>query len=170
MAYHGATPASCLRDAHERATLTHAMSLEIDIRHFDELSAREVYDLMHLRDLVFVVGQKITAVPEVDGLDPQCAHARAVLDGRLVGTARIFVDEEPVVVGRVAVHTDLQRSGVGTTMMRSVQAWLDERPAELHAQAYLERWYSSLGWERFGEEFVEAEIPHVMMRWPARAL
>ncbi len=139
--------------------------LRFDIQHFDELTAREVYDLMHLRDLVFVVGQKITAVAEVDGLDPDCAHARAFADDRLVGTARLFVDERPVIVGRVAVHPDVQRSGVGTEMMLFIQEWLGDRHAELHAQAYLEGWYASLGWRRFGEEFVEAEIPHVMMRW-----
>jgi ElaA protein len=139
--------------------------LDLDIKHFDELTAREVYDLMHLRDLVFVVGQKITAVPEVDGLDPQCAHARCFVDGKLVGTARIFVDEDPMVVGRVAVHPDYQRQGIGTKLMEHVQAWLDGRAAELHAQAYLEQWYARLGWERFGDEFMEAEIPHVMMRF-----
>lgn len=140
--------------------------LRFDLYHFDELTAREVYDLLHLRDVVFVVGQKITAVPEVDGLDPQCAHARAVLDGEVVGTARIFVDETPLIVGRVAVHPDHQGQGIGTELMQFVQRWLGRRPAELHAQAYLEDWYTRLGWQRFGEPFVEAEIPHVMMRWP----
>lgn len=136
----------------------------IDIKHFDELSSREIYDILHLRDVVFVVGQKITAVPEVDGLDPQCAHVRAFVDGALAGTARIFVDEDPLVVGRVAVRPDLQRSGIGTRMMEFVGEWLDGRPAELHAQAYLEAWYARLGWTRFGDPFEEAEIPHVMMR------
>lgn len=139
----------------------------VDIAPFDALTARELYDVMHLRDLVFVVGQKITAVPEIDGLDPQCHHARAFIDGRLIGTTRIFANEDPIVVGRVAIHPDFQRGGWGTRMMRAVQDWLGARRAELHAQAYLEQWYSSLGWERFGQPFDEAEIVHVMMRWPA---
>lgn len=142
--------------------------LTFDIVPFDDLTAREVYDLLHLRDVVFVVGQKITAVPEVDGLDPECAHARAFRNGTLVGTARIFIHERPLVVGRVAVHPDVQRAGIGTHLMQYVQQWLGARGAELHAQSYLETWYASLGWERFGDEFIEAEIPHVMMRWPAQ--
>jgi ElaA protein len=142
--------------------------LEFDIQHFDQLTAREVYDVMHLRDVVFVVGQKITAVPEVDGLDPECAHARAFDDGRLVGTARIFVDRRPMSVGRVAVHPDFQGQGIGTRLMEYVQSWLGARPAELHAQAHLEKWYADLGWERVGEQFVEAEIPHVTMVWNAQ--
>ena len=144
------------------------MELTIDIKGFDDLTNLELYDLLHLRDVVFVVGQKITAVAEVDGLDPQCLHARALTaQGRAIGTARIFADETPMVVGRVAVHPDYQRGGIGSRLMRHVQQWLGEREAELHAQAYLEGWYAGLGWQRFGEPFDEAEIPHVMMRWPS---
>lgn len=136
-----------------------------DLKHFDELTTRELYALLQLRDEVFVVGQKITAVPEVDGLDLFCSHVRAFLDDRLVGTARIFVDEDPIIVGRVAIHPDVQRTGIGSQMMAFIGDWLGSRPAELHAQAYLEAWYTRMGWERFGEPFDEAEIPHVMMRW-----
>lgn len=142
--------------------------LHCDLRHFDELTTRELYDLLHLRDLVFVVGQKITAVPEIDGLDPQCVHARLVDgDGVLLGTARIFAAQRPLVVGRVAVHPDRQRGGVGTVLMQQIQQWLGDRPAELHAQAHLEAWYTRLGWRRVGELFEEAEIPHVTMVWDA---
>ena len=139
--------------------------MRFDLWHFDELTAREVYDLLHLRDLVFVVGQKITSVAEVDGLDPQCAHARAFLDEKLVGTVRVFVDARPLVVGRVAVHPDHQGNGIGTAMMEFVQGWLGARTTELPAQAHLEPWYTRLGWTRVGDPYIEADIPHVTMRW-----
>jgi ElaA protein len=135
------------------------------IKHYRDLSKDELYQIMVLRDLVFVVGQKITAVPEVDGRDPECEHAMLNVEDELVGTARIFCDEEPVVVGRVAVHSDWQGRGLGTVLMQAVQKHLGARHAELHAQAHLEDWYSRLGWQRSGEEFEEAKIPHVMMRW-----
>ncbi|RAL25506.1 GNAT family N-acetyltransferase [Lujinxingia litoralis] len=140
---------------------------DVQIKTFEELTKRELYQVMVLRNEVFVVGQKITAEPEVDGLDVDCAHVLLRREGRLVATARIFYREAPLVVGRVAVHPDCQRQGLGTVVMRAVQRYLGERPAELHAQAHLETWYQELGWERFGEPFVEAEIEHVMMRWPA---
>jgi ElaA protein len=138
---------------------------ETVIKHYRELSKDELYQIMVLRDLVFVVGQKITAVPEVDGRDPECEHAMLFVDGELVGTARIFCDLEPIVVGRVAVHSGWQGRGLGTVLMQAVQEHLGGRAAELHAQAHLEDWYSRLGWQRFGEMFEEAQIPHVMMRW-----
>ncbi len=141
--------------------------LRFDVLHFDDMTARDFHDIAWLRNVVFVVGQKITAEEEIDGRDPECAHARLFLGERLIGTARIFVDESPMVVGRVAVHTDLQRGGYGTRVMEGVQEFLGDRAAELHAQAHLEDWYERLGWERFGDVFEEANIPHVMMRWPA---
>ncbi|RDV39761.1 GNAT family N-acetyltransferase [Bradymonadaceae bacterium TMQ3] len=142
-------------------------TLDVQIKTFEELSKLELYEVMVLRNEVFVVGQKITAEPEVDGLDVDCAHVLLRADERLVGTARIFHKTSPMVVGRVAVHPEFQGQGLGTKVMEAVQRYLGERAAELHAQAHLERWYTTLGWERYGEPFVEAEIPHVMMRWPS---
>ena len=133
---------------------------------WDELTRDQAYAIMCLRDLVFVVGQKITAVPELDGLDTQCAHAMLHVDGQLVGTARIFHLQTPRSVGRVAIHTDRQGEGLGSQLMLAVQEWMLEQapgPAELHAQAHLEDWYASLGWRRVGDVFMEAEIPHVTM-------
>jgi ElaA protein len=132
---------------------------------FEELSLNELYGILHLRDLVFVVGQKITSEPEVDGRDPLCAHAMLYDGAQLVGTARVFLSEDPAVVGRVAVRPDRQGEGLGTVLMEQVQQALGARKAELHAQAHLEAWYTRLGWRRVGDVFVEAEIPHVMMVW-----
>ncbi|MBA2661427.1 MAG: GNAT family N-acetyltransferase [Bradymonadaceae bacterium] len=141
--------------------------MRVEIKDYEALSRDELYRALHLRDLVFVVGQKITAEPEVDGRDPLCEHALMYdEDGLLVATARIFHREAPMIVGRVAVHPDRQGQGLGTILMEHVQAHLGAGAAELHAQAHLERWYTRLGWRRFGDVFEEAEIAHVMMRWP----
>lgn len=137
------------------------------VKAFDSLSLRELYDVLHLRDLVFVVGQGITSEPEVDGEDP-LAHHGLVRDplGRLVGTFRLFLGESPIRVGRIAVHPELQRGGVGTEMMRRLADYLGDRPALMHAQAYLEPWYRRLGWQSYGERYLEAEIEHISMRKP----
>jgi len=142
-----------------------ASELDVDIRPYEDLTRDELHEILELRCRVFVVGQEITGVPEIDGRDSECAHAMAREGGELVGTARIFAEREPVKVGRVAAARDRQREGIGTAVMEAVQEWLGERPAELHAQKYLEDWYTSLGWERRGEEFLEAEIPHVRLVW-----
>lgn len=140
--------------------------LSFSIKPYEELSKDELYEILWLRDVVFVVGQKITAVSEIDGEDPRCSHAMLYLGDRLVGTARIFEERSPMVIGRVAIHTDYQGQGLGSELMREVQQHLGDRASLLHAQAHLERWYTHLGWRREGDEFMEAEIPHVSMVWP----
>ncbi len=134
---------------------------------FDALSLRELYEILHLRDLVFVVGQKITSEPEVDGADPGFHHLWGrTSEGRVLAPARLDLAGEPARVGRVAVHPDHQRRGLGTRLMHAAHDVLDGRRARLHAQAHLEPWYERLGWRREGAPFVEAEIPHVCMVRP----
>ncbi|MBM4341772.1 MAG: GNAT family N-acetyltransferase [Deltaproteobacteria bacterium] len=146
------------------------MDLHFDHKRFEDLGLRELYAILQLRDEVFVVGQKITAEPEVDGLDPQCVHVMGRnAAGRLVATARLFVDEQPIVVGRVAVAISAQRRGVGTQLMRYVHTVLCDRPARLSAQAHLESWYAALGWIAYGEPYFEANIPHIGMKRPGKA-
>ena len=141
------------------------MSERFVLKAFADLSLRELYEVMVLRNDVFVVGQKITEEAEVDGLDPECHHALLYDGEELVGTARLFWADEPVKVGRVAVARGRQRGGLGTRLMLGVQEALGARRAKLHAQAYLEEWYARLGWERQGEVFDEAGIDHVVMYW-----
>lgn len=146
--------------------------LRCDIKPFAALTLLELYAALALRDRVFVVQQGITCEPEIDGLDPECAFAllwdTSGAQPVLVGTARLFEGRDPVVVGRVAVDTSRQRAGLGSALMSAVNAYLGDRPAELHAQAHLRAWYEGLGWRAEGEVFFEAKIPHVTMRRPAR--
>lgn len=141
--------------------LTHR--LELSHKAFDDLTLRELYAVLALRDLVFVVGQKITAEPEVDGADPDCTHVLGYLDGELVATARLFLGHDPVKVGRVAVRDDLQRQGLGRELMAYIHEVMGDRAGAMSAQAHLEGWYGSLGWRRVGDVFIEAEIPHLKM-------
>ena len=141
--------------------------VEFSAKPFDDLSLRELYALLWLRDEVFVVGQKITAECEVDGEDPECTHVIGRDgDGKVVATARLFLGKSPIKVGRVAVHPQLQGLGVGTDLMHYVNHLIGDRAAAMSAQAHLERWYASVGWRRIGEVYTEAEIDHVKMVRP----
>ncbi len=141
------------------------MEMDFSHRPFDKLSLMELHDLLWLRNEVFVFGQKITEESEVDGLDPECVHVIGRLrhDGKVVATARIFIDEVPMKVGRVAVDMKLQRSGVGSQLMRYVHEVIGDRDAVLSAQDYLRGWYESLGWVTDSDVYDEAGIPHVHM-------
>lgn len=140
-------------------------AVRFEARRFSDLTAMEVYEVLCLRDEVFVVGQRVTAEAEADGKDPECVHLLGRdAEGRLVATARVFLDRDPAVVGRVAVRTDLQRRGIGTALMEAIHGVLGARPAAMSAQAHLVPWYERIGWRAVGPVYDEAGIPHRRMR------
>lgn len=144
------------------------MTALVQFKHgsFESLALRELHDILWLRNIVFVCGQKITVEPEVDGLDPDCVHIMGTVEQRMVATARLIMTCDPIKVGRIAVHPDWQGQGIGSQLMRYVHQVLADQPAAMSAQAHLLKWYQSLGWSVRGERYEEAGIPHVYMTRP----
>ena len=140
-----------------------AVAPQFQHRPFTDLSLWQLHDLLWLRNVVFVYGQKITAEPEVDGRDPECVHVWGSVGNQVVATARLFMDHDPIKVGRIAVHPDWQGQGIGSQLMAYVHQVLGARPAAMSAQAYLVEWYQRLGWIPQGETYEEAGIPHIFM-------
>lgn len=144
--------------------------VEIEIKRFEALSPAQLHACLKLRGEVFVVGQQICQVPDVDEHDPDAYHLMMWLDHELVGTARLLPkdNEQVIKVGRVAVSAHWRGRGLGGEMMRAVQAWISEQPGVtgvMDAQAHLVDWYTALGWQRVGEPFMEAGLKHVEMRY-----
>ncbi|MEM1356430.1 MAG: GNAT family N-acetyltransferase [Planctomycetota bacterium] len=138
------------------------------IKPFGALSLLELHACYKLRGEVFVVGQQICCEAEVDEIDPRCHHVMLWRGGDLAGTARLLPIEGGAVVkvGRVAVGEGYRGRGLGRALMRGVQAWIDGVPGRtgvMSAQAYLEGWYTQLGWRSVGGRYDEAQIPHVKM-------
>ena len=121
-------------------------------------------DAMSVREAVFVVEQGVPPEIELDEWDPQCDHALAFEPrGRVVGTGRLLPDGH---IGRMAVVREWRGQGVGSAIL----AALVERAAArgmkhlvLNAQTHAAPFYASHGFVAFGDEFMEADIPHVAM-------
>lgn len=144
--------------------------MHIEIKPFDALTLSELHACLKLRGEVFVVGQQICAVPDVDEHDPDAYHLMLSIDSELIGTARLLpLDIGPVIkVGRVAVSADWRGRGLGGELMRAAQRWVAKWPdhsAVMDAQSHLADWYAALGWQRVGEPFLEAGIEHIKMRY-----
>ena len=144
-------------------------ALNIRIVAFDDLTLRELHAVLLVRSEVFVVEQKICQVAEVDAEDTRCLHVIAQLNDKVVGTARLLPVDDVFKVGRVAVLTDCQGKGVGSAMLHTIHDWLNGRQGKMSAQAHLEKWYTSLGWQRVGQVYKEAGLPHLRMVYSADA-
>jgi predicted GNAT family N-acyltransferase len=124
-----------------------------------------------VRRRVFVEEQAVRDDEEIDGLDPECLHFLALLDGRPVGAARLRHAGDGVAKAeRVAVLAELRGRGVGAALMHALEAAACERGfvcVLLGAQLTAVGFYERLGYAVEGEEFLDARIHH---RWMRRSL
>ena len=121
--------------------------------------------LRSIRTAVFVVEQRVPEDEEWDGLDAGCLHALALdTGGTPIGTGRLAPDGK---IGRMAVCKEWRGAGVGAALLQClIQAAHARGMAEchMHAQSHALPFYSRHGFEAYGDEFLEAGIPHRRMR------
>lgn len=113
-----------------------------------------------IRRAVFIDEQNVPSQEEWDGLDPECQHFLAMLDGQPVGTARLLPGAH---IGRVAVLIEARGSGIGVLLMRAaIEAarHAGHSQVALSAQVHALAFYERLGFVAHGDTFMDAGISH----------
>ncbi|HEX4943530.1 MAG TPA: GNAT family N-acetyltransferase [Usitatibacteraceae bacterium] len=135
----------------------------------DELTAREVHDILQARAAVFVVEQACV-FQDMDGADPDSWHLFTRVDGELAAYCRIVPAgikfAEPS-IGRVITTGAMRGTGLGRALMlealrRSATLW-PGAAIRIGAQRRLETFYHSLGFVTDSEPYDEDGIAHVEM-------
>jgi ElaA protein len=138
-------------------------------RAFDDLSARELYGILQLRALVFVVEQNCP-YNDLDGYDAAASHLFLADQERIVACLRLIppgVKYAEPSLGRVVTHPEVRRTGLGVELMnegirRAEECW-PGTPIRIGAQRRLERFYEDLGFSTVSEPYDEDGIEHVEM-------
>ena len=127
--------------------------------------------LAAVRQPVFIDEQGVPADLVWDAVDAQSQHALARDDqGTPIGAGRLAPDFK---IGRMAVLPDWRNRGVGAALL---DALIDRARARrgsevwLHAQESAVDFYQRHGFVAEGEPFIEADIPHRLMRLSLSAL
>lgn len=143
--------------------------MKLYVKHFDELTARELFAIYKLRVSVFVVEQRCP-YQEVDDADREAYHVWLADENGIAAYLRVIpagVNFEDVSIGRVIAVR--RRCGLGTKIveagLRAAQEKLDARRITIEAQTYARSLYEKLGFRQVSEEFLEDGIPHIAMRW-----
>ncbi len=158
------------------------MSLQIDLPSLTwqccplvELSPLALQNIHRARQAVFVLEQHC-AYADADDLD-ECAHHLSAWDGTQalpVAYARIVPPggryAEPA-IGRVLTQANARGQGLGRELMRRALSQVGRlyptQAVRISAQAHLNGFYGSLGFEPVGGAYLEDGIPHVeMLRGP----
>lgn len=140
----------------------------LDWHGFGEFSAAQLYDLLRLRQAIFVVEQRC-AYPDLDGLDARAEHLLASINGTLAACLRLipYPDERRVAIGRVAVAERFRRRGLARRLMaEALSRCACEYPecgVTLTAQTYLTAFYQSLGFQPTAAPFDDYGLAHVAM-------
>lgn len=121
-----------------------------------------------IRNAVFIDEQGVMPEEEFDGSDDYSEGVVLYLDNKAVATGRIIVGERgECLIGRVACLKECRGKGIGKVLMEELLRRCKEKGFDavyVHAQTRVRGFYESLGFNAYGQIFMEADIPHVMMK------
>lgn len=136
----------------------------------DEMKPVLLYDMLALREAIFVVEQTCI-YQELDGRDKVAEHLLLTQQETVVACLRILpptATNTRVRIGRVAVSPSWRKKGLARLMVQNAidKIRLDYPSCGvfLDAQTYLQGFYMSLGFQPCGDEFLEDGIPHIPMQ------
>ncbi|MAQ12610.1 MAG: GNAT family N-acetyltransferase [Chloroflexota bacterium] len=129
----------------------------------------EMEGALGVRFRVFVSEQQVPMEEELDEIDASATHAIAIHNGQVIATGRVFYRDEDSAarIGRMAVDSDWRRHGIGGRLLKFLEQEATKQGVTtyiLNAQVYVKDFYAANGYEERGEEFLEADIVHILMR------
>lgn len=137
---------------------------------FNELTAKELYQIIQLRNEVFVIEQDCI-YQDADGKDLKCGHLWATINDEVVAYSRIVpkgisYENEPS-IGRVVSRGKHRGLGLGKHLIANSIQVIENRcftsSIRISAQLYLKKFYESFGFKQVSKEYLEDDIPHIEM-------
>jgi ElaA protein len=141
---------------------------------FDEFTAPELYEVLRLRQEVFVREQNCVFL-DVDGMDPFARHGLGTISQggatKLIAYVRILptgLAYDSPSIGRVVTAPEDRGQGLGRDLMTQAiaetQRLFPDQPITIAAQQYLEGFYRSFGFVSLGDPYLDDDILHVDMQ------
>lgn len=140
-------------------------------KHFKYLSTTELYQILQLRNEVFIVEQNCP-FQDLDDKDFKCHHLLGfdTDSQKVMAYTRIVpagVSFEEASIGRVVTSPLARGGGIGKQLMKKSIALLEELyggvSIRIGAQLYLKRYYESFGFQQVEEVYLEDGIEHIIM-------
>lgn len=140
-------------------------------KHFKHLNSVELYQILQLRNEVFIVEQNCP-FQDLDGKDFKCYHLMGfdTDSQKVMAYTRIVpagISYEEASIGRVVTAPLIRGSGVGKQLMQKSLELLKELyggvSIRIGAQLYLKKYYESFGFEQVEAVYLEDGIEHILM-------
>ena len=139
------------------------------IKSFAELSVPELYEILKIRQEVFIVEQTCDYL-DADGYDDKAIHLWAENNGEILAYCRLFeagIKYQEASIGRVLTNSNYRNLSLGKTLMKFALFIIEARfragDVRISAQDYLLKFYSEFGFRDTGKKYLEDDIPHTEM-------
>lgn len=154
----------------KRGLLDKIMGIFI-LKKFDELSNEELYEIMKLRQDVFIIEQKCI-YSDLDRNDKEALHLflkdektdEVICYSRILKPGQTY---KTASIGRVLVNKKYRNQGYARKLIsksiKCVKEELKENEITIGAQNYLKEFYKSFGFEIISDVYDDEGIPHVDM-------
>jgi len=140
-------------------------------KHFRDLNTTELYQILQLRNEVFIVEQNCP-FQDLDDKDFKCYHLMGfdTVSQKIMAYTRIVpagVSYEEASIGRVVSSPLARGAGIGKQLMKKSIELLEELyggvSIRIGAQLYLKKYYESFGFQQDSEIYLEDGIEHILM-------
>lgn len=142
------------------------------IKSFKNLTGDELYEILKIRQEVFVVEQTCYYL-DADGYDQDAIHLWLENAGTVSAYARILkpgLKFPEASIGRVLTKDTVCNLGFGKTLLKfainSIETRFPQSSVRISAQDYLLKFYEAFGFEVAGIGYLEDGIPHTEMIKP----
>lgn len=149
------------------------MELNVITKAFNQLTPAELYEIMRLRNEVFVVEQNCV-FQDADNKDQSCHHLVLYQDGALVAYARLVppgLAFPEMSIGRIITSPAVRGTGMGKKLMQhaidQTYALFGPGPIRIGAQLYAAAFYKLFNFVSAGPVYDEDGIDHIEMVKPA---
>ncbi len=141
--------------------------MEFATKTFEELTTRELYEILKVRCAIFAVEQQMNC-QDMDDVDFRSDHIYLQENGKIFAYFRAFVaDEEQGVLQIGRCLTTIHGKGWGRCLMeqglRLLMEQYQPRKIVLHAQKPAVGFYEKFGFSVCSPEYSEEGIPHYTM-------
>lgn len=139
--------------------------MELISKTFDQLSAKEIYEILRARMEIFLLEQRIVCL-DLDRIDYESLHCTLYENGKILAYLRAFrLPDGKIKIGRVLSMT--HGKGHGSILMRESIPKIKEHFGDckiiINAQTHAKSFYEFNGFCACSEEFLEEGIPHITM-------
>ena len=138
--------------------------MQVRIKSFEDLTNRELYEILKLRVDVFVVEQKCP-YPEIDGKDYDAIHVYLENQGEIIAYARVYKEKDEIHIGRVIAKE--RRKGYATLILKEAIRVAEEnyqaQKIVIESQTYAKSLYAKVGFVEDSEIYLLDGIEHVKM-------